>query len=174
VRHAAAAVVEASFREPKEGDVDWLASLAGQSDADHARWELRYARRALTYIAATRDALNDSTPAAVARALDAALESDPRVDAAKRDVAVQQFNVRLRAYRQALDERGPRPVDARLGEQLLRFCGVHGALPDEVDRAGAVLAAMLAEANQELRQAFGPAQLPDDIAPSLLMERRKA
>ena len=33
--------------EPSPADVEWLSRVATRGDVDHARWELRYARRAL-------------------------------------------------------------------------------------------------------------------------------
>jgi len=38
--------VAALFREPADEDAQWLAAAATRGDADHAQWELRYARRA--------------------------------------------------------------------------------------------------------------------------------
>jgi hypothetical protein len=39
--------VASLLREPASEDVAWLATLATRGDEDHARWELRYARRAV-------------------------------------------------------------------------------------------------------------------------------
>src|SRR5688500_17899154 len=59
--------------EPADDDARWLAAAAAGGDVDHARWELRYARRALGLLAAQRDALDDRTPSAIARELTASL-----------------------------------------------------------------------------------------------------
>src|SRR6185437_12094853 len=53
--------VQTLFVEPGSADVEWLARVATRGDLDHARWELRYARRALGLIAAQRDARDDRT-----------------------------------------------------------------------------------------------------------------
>ena len=55
--------------EPGPDDVDWLATRATRGDIDHARWELRYLRRALGVLVAQRDSLDDRTPSEVLRAL---------------------------------------------------------------------------------------------------------
>ena len=62
-------VVEGLRREPDEADVAWLADAAADGDADHARWELRYARAALGLIGAQRDALDDRTASELAAGL---------------------------------------------------------------------------------------------------------
>jgi hypothetical protein len=73
LRRRATACARALAREPAEEDVHWLAAHGTAGDLDHARWELRYARRALGLIAAQRDALDDRTASAVAHALAAEL-----------------------------------------------------------------------------------------------------
>ena len=40
-----AAAFAAIFRDPDPADVEWLAATATHGDADHAQWELRYAKR---------------------------------------------------------------------------------------------------------------------------------
>ena len=153
--------------EPAETDVRWLASQGTGGDADHARWELRYARQALGLVAAQRDALDDHTGSAVARAVEALLESDPRVDPAKRHVAERQFNTRLRTYREILAQRDPREATgARLGRALLGFAGQVGR-EEQVARAGEVLAGYLHDANEALRREFGTAMLPETVQPSV-------
>ena len=61
LQRKAESFVAVLFREPGAADVQWLAEAATRGDADHALWELRYARRALGLIAAQRDALDDRT-----------------------------------------------------------------------------------------------------------------
>src|SRR5205085_3770546 len=110
------------MREPSDADVEWLARSATKGDADHARWELRYARRALGLIVAQRDALDDQTGSAVARQLSDALARDNNVDAAKLEVADRQFNARISAYRDGLDSKASGvPVVVRLGQTLFAF-----------------------------------------------------
>ena len=137
-------------------------------DEDHARWELRYARRALGLLVAERDALDDRTPALVADALEAALERDPHVAADKVDVALAQFNVRLSAYREAFRARNPKEaVGLRLGRELLSFSS---AVPKERDlaiaEAATILQRLMSDAAEALRRSFGEAKLPDDLPPS--------
>ena len=152
----------------RAGDVDWLAALVPGNDDDHARWELRYARRAMAYHAARRDSLDDRTPAAIARALEDALASDPGVDASTREVSLQQFNVRLRAYGQALDERDGRSITERLGQLLLTFAGARAPDDQLIRMAGEILVKVLRDSNSLLRSTFGAAALPEDVAPSAL------
>src|SRR5919204_6002395 len=108
--------------EPDAGDVAWLAQVATRGDEDHARWELRYARRAIGLLVAQRDALDDRTGSIVARALSEAFDRDERIDRDRRDLAERQFNARLSASRDAL---AARVADAayRLGQTLLAFSG---------------------------------------------------
>ena len=170
----ASAYVASIRSEPAEADVHWLAESATRGDVDHARWELRYARRALGLIAAQRDALDDRTPSAVARELTASLAREPLVDAAKLEVAERQFNQRLRAYAGVLAERtGVEPTSARLGRTLLTFAGA-GTTPRaaDVDRAGALVSAYLAEGSEALQRVFGAAELPDNVAPSVAAAER--
>ena len=60
-RRRATTYVSALFAEPSEADVEWLSLHGTDCDTDHARWELRYARRALGLLGAQRDALDDRT-----------------------------------------------------------------------------------------------------------------
>lgn len=166
LQRRAAAYVRELAREPVEGDVRWLAQEATRGDADHARWELRYARRALGLLVAERDALDDRTASAVARALQDSLGRDANVAAAKLDVARTQLNARLRAYGEALQHRDASATSGeRLGRALIDFAG---APPDPglVARAGELLGGYLAEANEVLRRQFGVASLPEDVPPS--------
>src|SRR5881394_3983782 len=98
----AAAYVAAIFRDPDPADVEWLAASATRGDADHATWELRYARRAMGLIAAQRDALDDRTASIVARELAEALGRDQNIASKMAETAEHQFNARLSAYRDGL------------------------------------------------------------------------
>lgn len=161
------------MREPDEADVEWLAKSATKGDVDHARWELRYARRALGLIVAQRDALDDKTGSAVARTLADATARDRSVDATTIEIAERQFNARISAYRDGLDSRASgTPVATRLGQTLFAFAG--GAFRDavvDVARGGELLIAFAAESNGALRAAFGTATLPEDVVPSAITPR---
>lgn len=168
----AARYLQAVKAEPDDADVQWLADHTG-GDVDHARWELRYARRALGLVAAQRDALDDHTGSAVARAMTSLLARDPQIDPAKRHIAERQFNTRLRTYREILVQRDPRePTGSRLGRALLAFAGEMAA-PDDVARGGEILAGYLDAANEALRREFGTASLPENIPPSALAARER-
>jgi len=154
--------------EPSAGDVEWLARAATRGDEDHARWELRYAKRAIGLLVAQRDALDDRTASIVARAVGEAFERDQRIDRDRRDLAERQFNARLSAYRDALGARVPDSA-MRLGQTLLAFSG--GAfrdVDDNVRRAGQVLSDYEKQANESLRAVFGIAALPEHVPPSAL------
>ena len=167
LRARAAAYVATLALEPATDDVQWLAAVGTGGDADHARWELRYARRALGLLSAQRDALDDRTASAVARELGAALARDPHIAPGKIGVAERQLNARLQGYAAALVNREGAGTGWHLGRTLLRFAGRNDAVPaDAVARGGDLLARYLAEANLALRDQFGAATLPDDIAPS--------
>jgi hypothetical protein len=168
LRRRARAFVRALLDEPSDDDVRWLAAQGTGGDVDHARWELRYARRAMGLLTAQRDALDDRTGSAVARQIADVFDRDPAIAAAKRDVAQRQFNARLRSYGEALAERAVDvPTRARLGRALLTFAGHVGQPPaDAVARGGDVLATYLAEANEALRAQFGVASLPENVPPS--------
>jgi hypothetical protein len=155
-------------QEPVDTDVAWLAQTATRGDEDHARWELRYARRAIGLLIAQRDALDDRTGSIVARAVSDAFESDTRIDRDRRDLAERQFNARLSAYRDALGARVP-DAAARLGQTLLAFSGGSFRDVDErVRRAGELVNGYAKEANEALRSVFGTATLPEHVAPSAL------
>lgn len=168
LKRAADAYVSALQGEPEDEDVRWLASLTLSKDLDHARWELRYARRALGLLAAERDALNDSTPSAVARALSDAFVADPNVAAEHVELAEAQFDQRLLEYRTAMGKRDGRELaPQRMARVLLTFAG---AITSDVDgaiaRGAGILSRDLALANEVLRRAFGTAELPEDVKPS--------
>ncbi|HEU4642833.1 MAG TPA: hypothetical protein VFS44_10305 [Gemmatimonadaceae bacterium] len=167
LRARAGAFVASLCVEPAEGDVAWLAASAAGGDADHARWELRYARRALGLLAAQRDALDDRTASVVARALGEALARDPAIAPGKLRVAERQLNARLRAYGEALANRAGAGSGWHLGRTLLEFAGHRDAVPPElVARASEILSHYLAEANASLRERFGSAALPEHEVPS--------
>lgn len=158
--------------EPAESDVEWLAATAARGDADHAAWELRYARRALGLLVAERDALDDRTASLVARALNDALARDQQVAAAMLEVAERQFNARLSAYRDVLAARAGSATPGRLGQTLFAFSG--GAFREvdaNVGRAGELLAGYLGEASAALRDVYGAAALPEHLPPSALAKR---
>lgn len=170
-RERRAKVIAAGLgREPELADVAWLAEAAANGDEDHARWELRYARAALGLLTAQRDALDDRTAAEIAKAITAMLERDPRIAEDRRDLAAQQLNERLLAYREALHLRGGPITSAdAVGRCLLAFAS------DGVRTAGAPLAYAIEllekytdEAANLLRRTYGEAQLPEDVPPSVL------
>jgi hypothetical protein len=167
LRQRAVGYVDLLLREPEDEDSRWLAGLAG-GDVDHARWELRYARRALGLHVAGRDALDDRTASAVAEALTYALRRDHNVAADKLGVVERQLNARLRGYGDALSQRGAGdPTAVRLARVLLAFSGARDpGDPAAIARAGEVLAGYVTSANEALRDQFGAASLPDDVAPS--------
>src|SRR5687768_15227036 len=109
--------VQEVTREPAVTEVNWLAGIATRGDEDHARWELRYARRAIGLLVAQRDALDDRTSSLVAGALSEAFERDERIDRDRRDLAERQFNARLSTYRAAMGARVPDSA-VRLGQTL--------------------------------------------------------
>lgn len=181
LRKRSAAYVATLLQEPGEAEARWLAEVATRGDLDHARWELRYARRAVGLIVAQRDALDDRTGSSVGRALAEAFERDPNVAADRLAVARHQFNARLGAYRDVLTSRppaartsGPRPpggqAQQRLGQILLAFAGGPvGPASREVPRAGEVVASYIEASHDALRNAFGAASLPEDVSPSALL-----
>lgn len=166
----ATGVVGALLSEPEAADVAWLADAAANGDEDHARWELRYARAALGLIVAQRDTLDDRTSAEIAAALGRAMEQDARIAVDRRELAERQFNERLLAYREAMLARGGAlsPRD-RIGRCLLAFAS------DGARTAGSPLAYAIElleryadDAAAALRAAYGEAQLPEDVKPSVL------
>ena len=164
-----AAYADTLMAEPSTDEVEWLARVATRGDADHARWELRYLRRALGVLVAQRDALDDRTHSHVLRALLQRMARDPHVDAELRELAERQFNARLSAYRDAVTARGHGSVPLRLAQNLLAFSGgpIRGADPVVQEGAALVVTYRLA-ANEALRAAFGTAELPEDVAPSAI------
>ncbi len=168
----AARYVARLMEEPAEPDVVWLAESATRGDMDHARWELRYARRALGLLAAERDALDDRTASVVARVLAEELAKDPDIAHDAVELAQAQFNARLAAYRDALAARGGPSAQQRIGQTLFAFAGGSFQKIDaNVMRGSELLSAYLAEAGEALRDVFGAAALPDNLPPSALLER---
>ena len=169
LRRRALAYVDSLLEEPTDADAQWLAEKATRGDADHARWELRYARRATGLLSAERDALDDRTASAVAREISESWGKDRNIAAGKRHIAEQQFNLRLRALNQALTARSaPEPTGTRLGRALLLGAGAEALPTADVDRAGAILSRYLEMANETLRKVFGTATLPEDLPPSAI------
>ena len=165
----AAAFVAALFRDPAAEDAQWLAAAATRGDIDHALWELRYARRALGLIAAQRDALDDRTASIVAREITDAFARDQNIAASMAETAERQFNARLSAYRDGLAAKGGTPTNIRMGQTLFAFAGGSFKAHDaNIERAGALLAGYLGEANEALRASFGTAALPENVPPSAL------
>jgi hypothetical protein len=162
LRARAAGFVTVLFREPPDDDVRWLAANGTNGDLDHARWELRYARRALGLLTAQRDALDDRTASSVAAALGRALARDAAIAPGRLRVAERQLNARLRAYGDALVRREGAGTGWHLGRALLEFAGRReGSSPEIVARAGDVLARYLAESNEALREHFGAPRLAE-------------
>ena len=157
------------MEEPAAGQIDWLAANATRGDVDHARWELRYLRRALGILVAQRDALDDRTPSEALRALADRMARDPNVDGELRELAERQFNARLSAYRDAFTSRGSGTPPMRVAQNLLAFAGGPIRSGDPVVQHGAGLVAeQLALANEALRKTYGLAELPEDVVPSQL------
>jgi len=169
LRRTAALYVQTLLEEPDASDVAWLSDVATRGDADRARWELRYARRAAGLLSAERDALDDRTASAVARELGESWLKDRNIAADKRHTAEQQFNARLRALGQALTARSsPEPTATRLGRALLFTAGQLSPRQEDIERGGTIVARYLERANEALRKEFGTATLPENVAPSAL------
>lgn len=162
-----ASYADALMCEPSTQDVAWLVSVATHGDADHAQWELRYLRRALGVLVAQRHALDDRTHSEVLRALLQRMSRDPNVDADLRDLGERQFNARLSAYRDAFVLRGIGTPAIRISQNLLAFSGGPIRTADPVVKQGGTLVdTYLDSTHESLRQAFGTAELPDDLRPS--------
>jgi hypothetical protein len=173
LRRDAAGYVRALWTEPNAADVEWITSLEPAGDVDHARWELRYLQRAAILLAAERDSLDDRTPAAVARGVARAFDSDSAVAHDRAEVARRQFNERLAAYRSVLTTRETTPLIPRLGLVLLTFLGRPTSATDPIAmRAGTIAQDALAAANIALRARFGTVTLPEDVAPSAISTSR--
>jgi hypothetical protein len=153
--------------EPDDQDVQWLAGISGDGDADRARWELRYARRAFALLVAERDALDDRTGSLVAREMRQALQMDRSIAAGMVAVAERQLNQRMTSFRMALGDRsaGESP-DVRVARVLLDRAGVREVTANIAHAAGIVR--RYVDASQDsLRRAFGIASVPEDVPPSV-------
>jgi hypothetical protein len=180
LRRRSTGYVATLLEEPSDADAQWLAETATRGDLDHARWELRYAKRAIGLIVAERDALDDRTGSSVSRVLAEAFERDPNIASDRLAVARHQFNARLGAYRDVLTSRPPAARTAgggpsiaqtatRLGQILMAFAGGPvGPTARELPRASEVVGGYVDGAHDALRDAFGAASLPENISPSAL------
>jgi hypothetical protein len=90
-------------------------------------------------------------------------------------VSERQLNARIRAYADAVGNRAgagsrlPTASGWHLGRTLLTFAGrKEGTPPEDVARAGDLLARYVTDSNMALREQFGSAALPDDVTPSVL------
>ena len=164
LKAAADAYVARAWAEPSADDVRWLAAHATSGDEDHARWELRYARRALALLAAERDALDDRTGSAVSRAIVERAGRDAAVAPDRRRVAERQFNARLSRFRETLRERGGPALVDRWAAVLVETASGGRAGADA--RAHTVVQATWEEAHDALRELFGVAELPEHVRPS--------
>lgn len=170
-RGAAGRYIADASADPDEQDVQWLAVSATEGDADRARWELRYARRALALLVAERDALDDRTGSVVAKEMKQALALDRSVAAGMVRVAERQLDQRLTAYRGALADRtSGEPLESRLGRVLLGGPRWREQA-DDVARAAAVVRRYVEASQDALRRAFGIAAIPEDQVPSAWRSR---
>ena len=170
-RRAVLAYIADASSEPDAADVEWLAAAIGDGDVDRARWELRYARRALALLIAERDALDDRTGSVVARELRQALQMDRSVAAGMVAVAERQLNERLAYFRAAFAERSSNESsDARLARVMLDRLGVRD-VSGNVGRASSIVRRYIEASQEALRGAFGVAQVPEDQPPSLWAKR---
>jgi hypothetical protein len=153
----AASVTTVLFAEPAEEDVLWLAEAATDGDVDHARWELRYARRALGLLVAQRDALDDRTASDVGAAIARAFAIDPSIAPDNRSLAERQYNERVTTYRETMQSRGGIVgISEMLGRTLLLFASNSArAAGAPLARATALMAQYEAEAGDALRKAYG-------------------
>ena len=175
LRRGTAAYAAFISSEPDHADVDWLAAAATGGDTDRARWELRYARRALGLLVAVRDALDDRTGSMVARELAEALAVDRNVAAGMVRVAERQFNDRLSVYRAVLMDRSAgEGTGSRLGRALLEAASSERPVDERlIARGGEILSSYANGANEVLRKTFGSADLPEDQPPSSVAGRSR-
>ena len=101
------------------------------------------------------------------------MAADPVVAPDKRRIASRQLNARLRAYADAIARREAPGTGHYLGSALLEFAGRTAPAAEElVARAGDIASRYLEEANLSLRDCYGAAALPEDIAPSAIGAKR--
>ena len=166
-RRAVLSYVTMASAEPDEADVQWLASIIGDGDLDRARWEWRYARRAIALPIAERDALDDRTGSQVSREMRQALQLDRSVAAGKVAVAERQLNERLGYIRSAFSDRSsPETPERHIARVLLDRLGVRD-VSSNVPRAAQVVSGYMNIAQETLRTAFGVASIPEDQPPSV-------
>ncbi len=171
LKTAADSYTARAWAEPADDDVRWLAALATAGDEDHARWELRYARRALALLAAERDALDDRTGSAVSRAIVERAARDTAVAPERRRVAERQFNIRLGRFRESLRERGGTGLVDRWASVLVETAS--GGRVGADARAAEVVQRLWDESHAALRELFGVAELPEHVRPSQAANARQ-
>lgn len=163
-RRQAETYVTGRLAPPLADDVAWLTSL--NRDRAIAVRELEFARRAVGLAVSERDALDDRTAALVAHALTAALRGG-RTSASERDQG--EWTHRWRTYSEALAARGSsEPPAVRMARVLLSSAGIDSPDHDMLERAAQIIRADRVAANEALRDVFGVASLPEDVAPSAL------
>lgn len=168
VRRGAERYAGLAWAEPDEGDVTWLAREVAAGDEDHARWELRYLRRAVAQLIAERDGWDDRVGVEVARELADRLRGDPAVAAGRLAVAERQYDLRLSRYREALRGRTGGSLAHRIAAELLQVAAPGRPSGGGEQRLGALVELELASAGSWLRECFGQPELPDDVRPSEL------
>lgn len=172
VRRDAERYAKASWAEPSDDAVRWLAREVAAGDEDHARWELRYLRRALAQLVAERDGLDDRTGAAVATALAERLRQDRGIARERLSIAERQSNLRLSRYRETLRERTGGPLPNRLAGALVQVAAPGRPQRRDEPELAALVERELLDAQERLREIFGVAALPDDVRPSDAISRR--
>lgn len=166
-RRSVVAYVTRASTEPDESDVEWLAGVIGDGDIDRARWELRYARRALAALVAERDALDDRTGSEVAKEMRQALQMDRSVAAGMVALAERQLSQRLGYFRTAFSDRSTtEPIEMRLARVFLDRLGIRDVTIN-ADRAASIVKRYLEASQDSLRSAFGVAAVPEDLPPSV-------
>jgi hypothetical protein len=151
------------LREPDAATLQWLTACGG--NAQVARRELAFARRAIGLIVAERDALDDRTAADVAHQLAPVVAAEARRDAETGRLWAERW----RGYTAALAVRGnPEAPAARLARVLFAGVGLADPAADDVRRGTAYVQDTRAVLNEQLRVAFGAASMPEDIRPSAL------
>ena len=165
-RQAADRFADAAWAEPTDVDVVWLARHVTGGDEDHARWELRYLRRALAQLVAERDGLDDRTGVLVSQALSGRLSRDRSVAPERLAVAERQYNQRLSRYRETLRERGGGALPTRLAGTLVQLAAPGRGAGAEDTHLAELVARELGASAERLRETFGVAALPDDVRPS--------